>query len=102
MLKSCLNAYPLSSLEYCAPVRMSSTESHLGLLDSIGRSAERLYDGELCCLRLKGNVSALCLFHMICHRVDHPIYHRVDHPMIEHLNHFVAARNTRASAALVS
>ena len=28
------------------------------------------------------------------------IYHRVDHPMNEYLNHFVAARNTRASAAL--
>ena len=28
------------------------------------------------------------------------IYHRVDHPMNEYLNHFVAACNTRASAAL--
>ena len=28
------------------------------------------------------------------------IYHRVDNPMNEYLNHFVAARNTRASVGL--
>ena len=37
MIKSCCNAYVLSSFEYCVPVCMSSAESHLGLLDSIVR-----------------------------------------------------------------
>ena len=50
VLKNCFNAYVLSSLEYCAPVWMSLAKSHLGLLDSIVRSAERLCEGELCCL----------------------------------------------------
>ena len=30
----------------------------------------------------------------------HKIYHIVDHPMNEYLNHFVTARNARASPAL--
>ena len=49
VLKGCFHAYVLFSLEYCAPVRMSSAEFHLGLLDSIVRSAEKLCEGELCC-----------------------------------------------------
>ena len=55
VLKSCFNAYVLSSLEYCAPLCISSAESSLGLLDRIVRSVERLF--ELCCLghRRKGN-----------------------------------------------
>ena len=40
VLNSYFNAYVLSRLEYCAPVWMSSAGSHLGLLDSIVRSAE--------------------------------------------------------------
>ena len=28
------------------------------------------------------------------------IYHRADHPLHEYLHHFVAARNTRGSAAV--
>ena len=46
---------------------ISSAESHLCLLDSIGRSAERLCEGELCCLghRMKG--SPLCLLYEIYH-----------------------------------
>ena len=40
VLKSCFNAYFLSSLMYFAPVWMSSAESHLRLLDSIVRSEE--------------------------------------------------------------
>ena len=47
------NAYAVSSLEHCAPVWTSSAESHLGLLDSIICSAERLCEGELCCLGLR-------------------------------------------------
>ena len=71
---------------------ISLAESHLGLLDSIVRSAEWLCEDELCCLghTLKG--SALCLLY--------EIYQRVDHPMNEYLNYFIAAHNTRASAAL--
>ena len=37
--KSCFNAYPLSSFEYCSLVWMSSAGSNLGLLDKIVRSA---------------------------------------------------------------
>ena len=37
-----------SSLEYRAPVWISSAESHLSLLDSVVRSAEGLCEGELC------------------------------------------------------
>ena len=49
---------------------MSPAKSHLDLLDSIVRSAERLCESELCCLGHKRKVSALCLLHKIYHRVD--------------------------------
>ena len=71
---------------------MSSAESHLGLLDSIVRNAEWLCEGELCCLRHRIKISALCLLY--------EIYRRVDNSMNEYLNRFMAARNTKASAAL--
>ena len=51
----------LFNLEQCGPVWMSSVESHLGLLDSIVCSAERLCEDELCCLGLGRKVSALGL-----------------------------------------
>ena len=70
---------------------MTSGESYLGLLDSVIRSTARLCEGERCCLGQKRKVGALCL---LC-----KIYHRVNHPMNEYLHYFVAARNTRASAA---
>ena len=92
VLKSCSNAYVLLSLEYCAPVWMSPAKSHLGFLNSIVRTEEKLCEGDFCCLGHKMKVSALCLLYKI--------YHRVNHPMIEYLNHFVAARITRASASL--
>ena len=69
---------------------MSSEESHWGLVDSIGHSADRLCEGNLCCLQHRRKVSAWL----------YKIYHRVDHPMNESLKNFVAARNTRVSAAL--
>ena len=56
MVKPCFNVCVLSRLEYCIPMRLSSAEFHLGLLDSVVRSAERLCGvEELCCLghRLK-------------------------------------------------
>ena len=49
VLKGCFNAYVFYRLEYCAPVWMLSAESHLGLLDSIVRGAERLCEGVICC-----------------------------------------------------
>ena len=64
----------------------------MGLLDSIVRSAERLCESELCCLGHRRTVSALCLLNKI--------YHRMAHSMNEYLKNFVAARTTRASAAL--
>ena len=63
-------------------------------LNSAVRSAERLCEGDLCCLGHRRIVSVLCLPCKIFHRADHPIH--------ECLHHFVAAHNTRASAALVS
>ena len=38
-----------ATLKYCAPMWKSSAKSHLGLLNSVVRSAERLCEGELCC-----------------------------------------------------
>ena len=92
VLKSCYGAYVLFSLEYCAPVWISSADSHLSALDSIVRSSERLCEGGFLYLAHGRKASALCL---LC-----KIYHRVDHPMNGYLNHFVSARNTIASAAL--
>ena len=60
--------------------------------NSIVSSAERLCEGEPCCLRHRRKVSTLGLLN--------EIYHRVQHPMNECLNHLVAARYTRVSAAL--
>ena len=40
------SAYVLSNFEYCAPIRVSSAESHLCLLDSIVSSAEWLREGK--------------------------------------------------------
>ena len=71
---------------------MSSVESHLGLLDINVRVAEKLCEGDLCCLAHRRKVSALYLLYKI--------YRRADHSMSGYLNHFIAARNTRASAAL--
>ena len=71
---------------------MSSAESHLGLLDSIVRSAEKLCEAVLCCLAHRRKISALCVLYKI--------YHRVGHSMNEYLNNFVVALNTRVSVAL--
>ena len=62
---------------------MSSSVSHLGLLDSIARNAERLCEGEFCSFA----------------RLLYEIYHKADHPLHKHLHH-VFTCNTRASAAL--
>ena len=66
---------------------MSPAESHLTLVDSVVHSAERLCEDELCCLRHRRKVSALCLFYKVYHRANHSL-------------HFVAACNTRDLAAL--
>ena len=65
---------------------------HVGLGDSVVRSAERLCEGELSCLGHGKKGSALCLLF--------EIYRRVDYSMNEYLHHFIAVRNTRALAAL--
>ena len=80
------------SLEYCAPVWISSAESHLDLPGSIVRSAERLCEDELCNVAHRRKASAL---YLLC-----KIYYRMNYSTNECLNHFVAARNTRALAAL--
>ena len=82
-----VNAFVLSTLEHCTPVRKLSAESHLGLLDSNDCSAERLCEGGLCCLRHSRKESALGLLCKI---------YRVDDTMNRYLKDFVAARDTRA------
>ena len=76
VLKTCFNAYNLSSLEYCSPEWMSSAESQLGLLNSNVRSAESLCDGEICCL---GHREKYFLY---------KIYSREDHPANENTESF--------------
>ena len=71
---------------------MPSAESHLSLLNSVGRSAERFCEGELCCFGHRRKTSVLCLLYKI--------YHRADDLLHEYVHHFVAARNISASAAL--
>ena len=63
-----------------------------GFTGLLFRSVERLCEGEPCCLGHRTKVSVLCLLYKI--------YHRVDHSANKYLNQFVAAHNTRASAAL--
>ena len=64
--KSCFNAYVLPNLEHCASVWMSSAESHLSLLDRVVRSAERLCEDELCCLRhRRRSVPCVCYIRFI-------------------------------------
>ena len=94
VLLSCFNAYVLSNLKNIALVQMSSAESHLDLLDSVVRTAERLCEGEDCFLGHKRKVGQ-CL---VLTRYD--IYHRVCHPFHEYIQHFFAVRNTRASSTL--
>ena len=53
---------------------ISSAESHLGLLDSAVRNAERLCEGGLCCLQHRKKVSDLCLIFEMYHRADHHSY----------------------------
>ena len=92
VLKSCFNANDLFSLKYCIPCGCL-LPSFIWVFWIVLRSAERLCEGELCCLGHRRMVSVLVLLY--------EIYHGVDHPLHEYLNHFVAARNTRASAALI-
>ena len=89
---SCFNTYVLSSLEYCAPVQMSSAESHLSLLDSTVRSEVELCEGDICCMQHRRQISTFCLVY--------EIYYGADHILHEYLHHFVAASNTRGSNAL--
>ena len=75
-----------------SPVWMLSVEFHLSLLDRAVHSAQSLYEGQFHCLGHRRRVSALCLLYEFCHKTDHPLH--------EYMHNFVAARNTRASAAL--
>ena len=80
------------SLYILCLVWMSSAESHLSLLDSIVLQCGKAVWGWTLLLGHRKKVSALCLLY--------EIYHRTDHSLHEYLHHFLAARNTRASAAL--
>ena len=93
--------YGFAQLRILCHVWLSWAESHLAQAsgrsliwhkDSIVCSAERLCEDELCCLGHRIKVSGLCFLYKS--------YHRINHSMNENLNHLVAARNTRASAAL--
>ena len=89
-LFQCIDFVQLGVL--CPRVDAAGGVSYLGWLDGIVRSAEKLCDGELCCLGYRRKVNILYL--------RYKIYHRVGHSMNEYLNRFVIARNTRALAAL--
>ena len=92
VLKSCFNAYVLSSLEYCAPVWMSSAES-------IQVCWTVLFAVRKGCVRVSFVVrgtegrSVPCVYSK--RFITWP-----NHPLHEYLHHFVAARNIRASTAL--
>ena len=73
VFKGCFNKYDLTSLEYCASVWMSSAKSHVGLLDYIFRSAERLCQGELCCLEHRKKIRASCLLNEFYYILGHPM-----------------------------
>ena len=73
------------------PVGVILAKFHFDLLHNAACSAERLCEGEICCLEHRRKVSVLCLLYKI--------YNIVDHPMNEYLNHFAAA-TTRALATL--
>ena len=79
-----VSMHVLSSLEYSAPVWMSSEESHLGLLNSIVHSAERSSLG----LGRKG-MPCVCSIRLITEWIT--LWMSIN---------FVAARNIRALAAL--
>ena len=69
-----------------------SARSHLYLLVSVVRSAERLCEGELRCLGHWRKVSALCL--------PYRIYHGAGHSIHGYLHHFVVARASAAQGEL--
>ena len=63
----------------------------MGLLENIVYSEEMFCEGRLCCLGYRRKVNSLYLLQ----EIDYSMYH----PTNEYLNNFVAALNTRASAA---
>ena len=91
VLKSCFNAYVLSILEHCGLVWLSSAEFHLSLMDSVARRAERLCEDEFCCFGHRRKVVlCVCSIRLI---KEWTTFAGVS-------VHFVAAYNSRASAAL--
>ena len=75
---------------------MSSEESHLGLLDRVVCSAQKLCEGKLSCLERRTKVRALCVYSMrfMC------LLYEMDQPMNEYLHNLTVARNTRVSVDL--
>ena len=65
VLKSCFNAYVLSSLEHWAPVWMLSAESHLGLVDRVVRSADKCEDEHCYMEHRKRSESCVCCIILI-------------------------------------
>ena len=76
----------------CPHIDVVSRVSFGCLLDSIVRSAERVCEGDLCCLGHRRRVSALCLLYKL--------YPRVDHTVTKYLKRFIASHNTRTLTTL--
>ena len=87
VLKRCFLSYVLPSLEYCAPVWLSSAVTYLSLLDRIVRRAEQLCGCDLGSLDLRRRVGCLSLLYKILQNSGHPLR--------QSFEYFSAARNTR-------
>lgn len=71
---SCLRAFVLPLLEYCAPVWSSAAATHVALVDKVFQSANTLCGGGvLCNLSHRRDVSKLCMFFKILSNTHHPL-----------------------------
>ena len=71
---SCLRAFVLPLLEYCAPVWSSAAATHLSLVDRVFKSANALCGGSVHCnLSHRRDVSKLCMFFKILSNTHHPL-----------------------------
>ena len=66
LLSRCFWSFVLPVLEYCSPVWMSATASHLRLLDRVVSKADRVSDGLVVCdEEHRRRIAVLCLYYKI-------------------------------------
>ena len=74
IVAKCFWAFILPVLEYCSPVWMSATTSHLSLLDRVVSQVSRLSGGSVSCdFWHRRKVASLSVFFKIDSLVDHPV-----------------------------